>query len=401
MAGKRPYYTSEELIRAVKNDIAVPLTQNTYTEDDILDFANQELFLGQVPSILEYHEEYLVYSLLVPMVDNQTKYDIPDRAIGMKLRDIKYVDDQGNEFEMTNIGTSNSDYYQGGTTTFNTPRFFYVEGDEIVLVPKVQGTVTGSLMMKYYLRPNSLVLDERAGICTNLVKQITVVNASVVSGNTITIGDYTLTAGTDFTIGASSTATAANISSAIGALDDQDITATSAQAVVSVLIQDRNLSFATSNSAGFQISSNLGIQVESMPENFVDGMYVDFLQTEGGHKTYSYDVRVQRSGVSSDTVFFPDSDVPAKFEVGDYICEAGECIIPQIPSDLHTLLAQRTSSRILSALGDAEGAAGKMSKVQMLEGKQATLIDNRTEGSPRKLFNRHSLLRSAKRRRRF
>lgn len=397
MAAK-PYLTSATLIDAVKRDISVPLTQNTYSDEDILEFANEEMRLGQVPSIIEHHEEFFVFRKVVPLVANQTRYDIPRRAIGMKLRDLKYVDTQGNEYNMTDVGLSNSDYYQGGSQgTFDYPKFFYIEGDEIVLVPNVSGAPTGSLLMKFYLRPNALVLNERAGICTNFVKQITVTNASVVAGDTITIGSYTLTAGTDFAIGVTGTATAANISAAIGVVDDQDIESTSASNVVSVLVQDRNLDFDTSNSTGFAISSNLGIQVESMPENFEDGMYVDFLQTEGGHKTYDYDVRVPRNGVSSDTVFFSDSEIPAKFVVGDYICEAGECIIPQIPSDLHTLLARRTSSRILSGLGDNEAAAGKMTTVQMLEAKQATIIDNRVESSPKKIFNRNSLLRLGKR----
>lgn len=393
---KKPYLTSSELIRAVKNDIAIPLTQNTYTDEDLLDFASQELFLGQVPAILEHHEEYFVYRKLVPLETNVSKYDIPDRAIGMKLRDIKYIDVQGNEFDMTDIGLSNSDYFQH-TNGSDNPRYFYVENDEITLVPAVTGNITGSLLMKYYLRPNSLVVNERAGICTNLVKQIQIVNASVGSGDTITIGDYILTAGTDFAIGVSNTATATNISTAINELDDEDISATSVDDTVSVLFQDRTLDFDTDNTAAFIISSRLGVQVEEMPENFTDGMYIDFLQTAGGHKTFSYDIKVPRTGVSSDTVFFNDSDVPEKFEVGDYICEAGECIIPQIPSDLHMLLAQRTSARILSALGDTEGAMGKMSNVQMLEGKQATIVDNRVESSPKKIFNRYSLLRQGKR----
>jgi hypothetical protein len=397
MAGRKPYYTSDDLVDAVKRDQSFPLTQVTYSEDDILEFANEELFLEQVPSVMEHHEEYFVFSIDVPLEENESRYDIPSRAIGMKLRDLFYVDDQDNLYPMSNIGAGNQDFYQMNNSNYTNPQYYFIEGNEIVLVPKMGGDVAGSLRMKFYLRPNSLVLNERAGICENFVKQITVVNASVTSGDTITLGDYTLTAGTDFAIGVSGTATATNISTAINNLDDQDITATSADDVVSVLFQDRNLDIAVSDSAAFTISDDLGIQVEEMPENFADGMYVDFLQTEGGHKTYDYNIRVPRNGVSSDTVFFNEDDVPEKFVVGDYICEAGECIIPQIPSDLHMLLVQRTSARILEAQGDTEGASRKTAKVQALEGKQATIIDNRTEGSPKKVFNRYSLLRAGKR----
>jgi hypothetical protein len=390
---RKPYYTSQELIDAVKRKIAMPITQNTFSEEDILNFANEELFLSQVPSILQYHEEYLVYNQEIDLEDSVSRYDIPPRAIGMKLRDLFYVDENGNVTEMSNVGLSNADYFDGYNGSFQVPRKFYIESNEIVIVPRVTSAPQGHLLAKYYLRPNSLVLNERAAICTHFLKEVTI--GTVVTGNTLTVGDNELVAGTDFAIGVTAAATATNINNAINALDLEDISSTVSSSVVSISYQELDTEIS-SDSANITVSTRVGICCDEIPDHFEDGIYVDFLQTEGGHKTYDFDVKIPREGVSSNAVFFESDVIPTGFVVGDYICEQNECIIPQIPSDLHNLLAERTCVRILEALGDTEGVKTQNTKIIDLEQRQAVLIDNRVEGAPRKIFNRHSLLRLGK-----
>lgn len=392
---KKPWMTSSDLINKIKIGISVPIVQNTFSEEDILEFATTELLLGQVPSVIEYHQEYFVFNQEITLVRNQNKYAIPKRAIGMKLRDLFYIDEQGNLNEMINVGLNNADFYGNNSSNFQTPRNFYLEGDDIVLLPKL-GEINGKLLAKYYLRPNSLVPNNRAGVCTNFVKEITV--GTLVAGDTLTIGSLVLVADTDFAIGTTTTASATNLSSAINAADIDTITAGSSTNIINVSYEIQSTSFVSNNS-NISVANRIGVQVGTMPEHFIDGMLIDFLQTEGGHKTYSFDVKVPKNGVSGDVVFFNAGDIPEKFIVGDYICEQYECIIPQIPSDLHNLLAERSCARILESIGDYEGAGKQDSKISILEQKQGTLISNRTEGAVKKVFNRHSLIRSGKSRR--
>ncbi len=110
-----PWYTSDKLIEAVKRKIAFPINQNTFTEDDILAFANEEMFIAQVPAVMQYHEEYFVYRVQVPLVTNISRYSIPDRAIGMKLRDLFWSDASGNYFEMTRISSGDKAFFHGCT----------------------------------------------------------------------------------------------------------------------------------------------------------------------------------------------------------------------------------------------------------------------------------------------
>src|SRR5690348_4097049 len=109
---KLPYYSSNTLIEAVKRNIAFPIAQATFSEEDILRFADEEMFLEQVPSIMQYHEEYFVFNEEVPLVANQTRYPIPKRAIGMKLRDLFYKDTQGQLVEMSRINPDDKSYMQ-------------------------------------------------------------------------------------------------------------------------------------------------------------------------------------------------------------------------------------------------------------------------------------------------
>lgn len=82
------WMTSSDLINSVKRKISLPTFQNSTSDQDILDFASEELLISQVPSILSVHEEYYVYTQDVALVPQKTKYPIPERAIGIKLRDV-------------------------------------------------------------------------------------------------------------------------------------------------------------------------------------------------------------------------------------------------------------------------------------------------------------------------
>jgi hypothetical protein len=126
--------------------------------------------------------------------------------------------------------------------------------------------------------------------------------------------------------------------------------------------------------------------------NITNGSVVDFLQTKGGHKTYAYDIVLGSSAISGSVIGFSVSDVPTDMVVGDYLCLANECIIPQIPSDLHNSLAERTCARILAAIGDQAGLAMANEKLAQIDAAQGPILNNRVEGSCIKVRARHSLL---------
>lgn len=392
----KPFYTSNTLIEAVKRKMAIPTAQVTFSDEDILAFANEEMFLEQVPSILQYHEEYLVFTQNVPMVPSQSRYAIPSRAIGMKLRDVFFRDAGGQLVQMSRINPDDLSFFEVNSNTTPIPIHYYIQNNTIVITPRVTANASGTLVLTYYLRPNSLVTDDNAAICTKFSKTVTVDNATLVAGNTLTIAGYILTAGTDFAIGVNSQTTANNISNAIAALNNINLTSNVDSNIITVFYKDRTWDFSTSNTAALTIQSTITVVCSSVPASIQANSLVDILQTEGGHSTLAFDVLLAPNTVSATTITFNESQLPEDFVVGDYICAQYQCIVPQVPTDLHNLLAERTCARILESLGDKEGLQAANAKINNLESKQATILDSRVEGSPLKVLNRSGLLRSSR-----
>lgn len=485
----KPYYDSSDVIEAVKRKISIPLSQDTFDEDDILRFANEEMFLSQVPSVLLYHEEYFVHPVTVELEADTSRYAIPNRAIGSRMRDLMYQDSSGNNYEMTRIKPDDRSEYQNGSQSSNSLHKYYIEGNEIVLVPEIVGTPTGSLVFYIYLRPNQLVQTSRAATLESISTPSTTTKknllASSVSiqtaGNTITSAAHGfpnnsrvvftstdtvpagLTSGTTYYVVSTATNTF-QVSATLGgsAIDITDVgtglhTVTRTR-VLSTSFDPEDVDFDAntitianhdyadgdrvrfSNSSTlpsplvdtafyyvvsaatntFKVSTSLGgsavdltscgegstditsditvLTFDDIPDNIINSSYIDFLQTKSGHKTYSYDVLLTSNAISGDTISLITDDLPDSFIVGDYICSANECIIPQIPSDLHNGLAERTCARVLASIGDTEGLQTVNAKIKEIDARQGTLLDNRAESSPLKVTSRNSLLRLGRRR---
>ena len=441
MAAK-PWLTSDDLVQSVKLNIMFPISQSTFTSDDILSFANKEMATSQVPSILQFHEEFFVTVKEVRLRSNQSVYPIPYRAIGLKLRDLMYRDCSNNLTEMTRI-TGDEDIFTYGSGSGTPPYKYKLQGNDVILVPLIGTEPQGSLIFVYYLRPNQLVSNNRAAIISNFTESITLNNASIVAGDTVTINViqrstdgkinttqsinendikicsslvFTAVSGApgplQFQIGATSVDTASNLVTAINT-DNTYFANNGIPATNTVVINFDNLMFqvVTSNKPGFSILKTTGIAFTNLPTTyldpntgittplFVNGASIDFLQTKPGHKIRAFDVIIPPNALTTNAIQFDDDDVPLDLEIGDYICLSHECIIPQIPSDLHEVLSERTSARIQKALGDQAGLTATQAKIQEMEGNQAKLIDNRAEGTPQKILGRHTLLKIMARRR--
>ena len=513
-----PWYTSDKLIEAVKRKISFPISQNTFTEDDILAFANEEMFISQVPAVMQYHEEYFVYRVQVPLVTNISRYPLPDRSIGMKLRDLFWSDSSGNYFEMTRISSDDKAFFQRNIGANQAIHKFYLENNDVLLTPSVVGDPTGKLNFFIFLRPNQLVRDSQARIFTAFTQDVTLTtnpnsgdkflitldtqsnsptstkfmavsktapnnsfpfnfsvgsytagSSSVVSlttphniptdttfditisgspsgvidgtfsaistsSNTFKIEKAVAVAGVGgtvtfingFVIETTAVATATNLSAAINLALSPNIKSLQAVDVYNALTstvvityKDITADFSSdpaTSTDSLSIESLIGFKIDSSYEElFTEGDLVDFLQTKPGHRTYAYDITVKATGSRNENSeiihYFKVTKTDlytyysngynfepaiAKILVGDYICLANECIIPQIPPDLHNALAERTAARILAAIGDTEVLGVANAKLQEIEARQGTLLDGRVEGAPQKITARHSLLRYGK-----
>ncbi len=308
--------TSDDLIKSVKRRAMVPGSQHTFEDEDFLAFADEEMSMGLVPAIIRMHEDYLLYTESVPLIANTTRYQIPYRAVGNKLREVSYKDSNGNIFEMTRITKEDLPYYNGSANNSNI-HAFYIENNEVCLVPEKLNVVSGFLDISYYMRPNSLVLLEKVSVITAIDR---------------TTGE---------------------------------------------------------------------ISVNSIPAGYSVTTPMDFIQVKSPHKTLNFDMSPSVVNITNVSITFNPDDIPVNLMVGDHVTLATQSAIPQVPSDLHVVLAHRVSARCLEAMGDLEGLQAANQKLSELEAQTQTLIDDRVEGAPRKIVNRHASLRSGLYSRRF
>ncbi len=297
------YLSSEDLIDSIKRRASVPENQVTFTKDDFLELANEEMSIGLVPSVIQFHEDFFLFEEELELVENQKEYTIPYRAIGNRLRDVQYKIDDKNYNEMTRIGIGDRfEEFDNGLTRF------YIKNNKVVLA-NLNNNPRGSLAMIYYIRPSNLVLKEQIGVITSI---------------------------------------------------------------------NRN---------------NGDIQISSMPTKFNTSIKYDFYKVKSPHRILSIDLSAQTINPTTLVVNFNPEDIPADLEIGDHLAEAGESNIPQIPTDLHVVLAHRVACRILEAIGDTQGLQNANQKLVEMEMKTGSIIDNRVEDSPKKVVNRYSPLR--------
>lgn len=407
----KPYLTTDDLVASVQRKIMAPIAQSAFTYDDYVAFLNEELLISQIPAVLTAHEEYFVDEFLVPLQANKNKYPIPDRAIGMKLRDVFWRDQSGNLYQMTQITEEDKAFFQRSVGANQAVHKYYLQGNDIVMTPTPAGNPTGSLVLVYFLRPNQLVKNDRAATLTGFSKTVTINNASLTPGDTFKIidtsidlyGNTTVTttefvavsgspsSSTEFQIGINSAATANNLQIAINS-SVSIYPATVVSNVISIGYSVLGTAFVGS-SLGISVQNTQTLVFDQVPANITNGSLVDFLQTRPGHKIYDYDILIPLSGISGNSITLPAADIPYDFTIGDYVCSQNECIIPQIPPELHNGLAERASARILAAMGDTAGLTAANAKIAEISAREGTLLDNRVEGSPRKVTNKHSLLR--------
>jgi len=155
----KPQYNTEQLIASIKRRCAVPTSQLTYTEEDFVLLANDELQGEVVPLIMSTRDEYFVDYVDVN-TDSTGIIPIPSQAVGAKLRTVAYVQ-QTSPLLLINLPLLNLDVVAGvGANFINGLTFtgFYLQDNSICLYPNTS-VPTGTQVRIYFYR-RSLVLAE-------------------------------------------------------------------------------------------------------------------------------------------------------------------------------------------------------------------------------------------------
>lgn len=141
------------------------------------------------------------------------------------------------------------------------------------------------------------------------------------------------------------------------------------------------------------IDRNTGvITVSNYPQTFSNLQQMDFVSHRSPNKILSYDITPTSTDSVTKTMTFSTDLIPEDLQIGDYLCLAEETPVPNLPTEMHPILAQRAAIFILEALGDTEGLANAEKKLKKMEEATMQIIDSRVEGAPEKINPRHSTL---------
>lgn len=145
-----------------------------------------------------------------------------------------------------------------------------------------------------------------------------------------------------------------------------------------------------------QISSidinNNQVTVSTLPSTISTSTVIDFIRGSNGFECLGIDYTV--SGVSGTTVTF--TSLPTSLAVGDWIALAQETPIPQIPVELHSVLAQMVAVKCLEAMGDSKVEIAEQ-KLQLMKSAAFNLLSPRVDGENKKITNPYSILSSIRR----
>lgn len=153
-------YTTDDLLRIIKARAFIPISQETFSDTNLLDMATDELHSSVVPEVLATREEWYVTPYSVPVAFDTRAVEIPSRSIGGSLREVSFTDG-GLERNLARLSLED----RHNQTLSGPLSAFYIQGNDVMLF----GSQTGTLNMYFNCRPGRL-------IATNMAAKITAVD---------------------------------------------------------------------------------------------------------------------------------------------------------------------------------------------------------------------------------
>ena len=135
------------------------------------------------------------------------------------------------------------------------------------------------------------------------------------------------------------------------------------------------------------VLGNVVTMTSTLPSTFLTTVTYDVIKGKPGFDTLGKNFTA--SAVGSNTVTF-GSTPPSDIAAGDFVCLSQESPIPQIPVELHSLLAQRVAATVLAALGDDKSERA-FNIAKDMEQRARKLLSPRVQGANRYIVNRYGV----------
>lgn len=152
-------YTVTGLIDSVRDKATVPSSKGYY-DADIAKILSQELKSTIVPFIMSVREDHLLAYDDQDIDTDEDEYSIPTRSMGGKVKDVVLLDSSGDEINMERLTPEKLK-----NVSLSVTGFYFID-DKIKIYPDAGHLGNYDLRIKYFRRPNNIVLTTSAGKIT-------------------------------------------------------------------------------------------------------------------------------------------------------------------------------------------------------------------------------------------
>lgn len=165
-------FDTQRLIDTVKRIANIPDNQSQISDEQILNFANEEISTSLLAVILAKKETYYTINHDVEISDKSVKkYALPTRAIGSKIEWIGYYynDNPEDDYELNMITyDQRGERISGISNTTYANRRFYFENESIVIDTRDSDIDFDVLRFRFNIQPNTLVASTRVAVITGI-----------------------------------------------------------------------------------------------------------------------------------------------------------------------------------------------------------------------------------------
>lgn len=148
-------FLTNDLISQVIDRTFLPGNQAVFPNQQIYNYANNEMRDTVFQFVQSKHEDYYVQALNIPLIGQPTSIRLPYRGINSNIRNMDYYDNNNNVFHLPVMQIRDEDQFRAQNNS-NRPSGFYLTSSYFQLLPSQTTYNTGSLELKYIFAPNQL-----------------------------------------------------------------------------------------------------------------------------------------------------------------------------------------------------------------------------------------------------
>jgi hypothetical protein len=150
-------FTSSGLITQIKRRAAIPISQNLYSNDDLIAILNEELQNRIVPWITSLREDYFLTDTSYATGEEITEFSIPRDSIGGKVKNVSIWNNDKMSYILLKADEN---------TLFDSRSGYRIENGKIKLY--ANKIINGTLKISYYKRPNEIVSSLNAALVSSV-----------------------------------------------------------------------------------------------------------------------------------------------------------------------------------------------------------------------------------------